>query len=179
MVLFGPVLMAAATLIVSGFAKLTQPDSAVGAFSALALGGGRITARFVGIVEVALAVAVVAAGGSAYLILGVWYVVLAVAAWWLVREGSASCGCFGAESAPPTALHVGANAVAVLVALGAAATGVRSAPVELADLGWALSVQLLLWVVIGTVLIVAVYRLLPLVLAGGPGPLRRVGGVAP
>lgn len=165
MVLLGPALIAAATLVVSGVAKLVQPESASGAFTALALPDSRAAARVVGLVEIVLALTVIAVGGPAYVILGFWYAALAVAALRLVRAGSASCGCFGADSAPPSSLHVAANVVLAVFAIGAAIVGLGSLSTELVDLGWGASLLLVAWVAIGTSLVVAVYRVLPLVSA--------------
>ena len=163
--LLGPVLIAAATLVVSGAAKIVQPDSASGAFATLALPGGRPAVLVLGLVEVLGAGAVVAVGGSAYVALGIWYVGLAIVAVRLTRSGSASCGCFGAESAPPSTLHVLANVVLATVAIGAAVSGVGSIATELTALGWGAALLLLAWVAIGTALVVTVYRVVPLVSA--------------
>ena len=174
MVLLGPALIAAAVLVVSGLAKLFRPATAVGAFEALDLPGGTPVVRALGIVEVTLALVVVGVGGPAYYVLGAWYLALAIVAVLLVRAGSASCGCFGAASSPPSGPHVVANLVAAAISFAAAAAGVGALAAELSDLGTGAAALLLVWAAIGTGVAVAIYSVLPVVLAGASPDRRAV-----
>lgn len=170
MTVVGPVWILAAVLVVSGVVKLTDPASAAPGLRALRLPAGPVAAVLLGLVEITIGAMAVALGGvAATVALGVWYLLLALSVLVLLRRGAASCGCFGAGSAPPTALHVVLNAVAGAAALGAAAT-VPPAAVEVWDELGALTLVLIGFVGTGTALLVAAFELLPRVTTAGVAP---------
>lgn len=129
--LTGPVLMAAALLLVSGAAKLRAPQPAVLALRAAGLPGGRLAIRALAAGELGLGVAGLAAAGRATaLALATAYAAFAAFALVLARK-RAACGCFGDGGAPAT------PAQALLSGLVAAACGL-AAPWPPAGLAWVL-----------------------------------------
>jgi hypothetical protein len=122
---------AALLLLASGPAKLRAPEPTVAALRALRLGALRPFAdprlvRTGGVAEIALASWVLAGGGrAASAALAVAYLGFAAVAARLVAVGSAaSCGCFGAASAP-----VGRGHLAVCLGAAAAAAAATVSPV--------------------------------------------------
>lgn len=117
-------------LVVAGASKLSEPSGTAAALAALGVPGGNAAARALGAVEVGLGLGGLAVGGRVLaagvaMAYGFFAVVVLVAR----RRGLASCGCFGARSAPPSVVHVAVNALSAAVAAGAAVTG----PVPVAD----------------------------------------------
>jgi hypothetical protein len=55
---------------------------------------------------------------------------------WRQRRAGADCGCFGVSRTPVSGVHLGVNAVAVLVAVGAALAVPASLPAVLAGAPW-------------------------------------------
>ncbi len=117
------VLGAAIVLVAGGVGKLLQPD-AVRPLVAAVVGEARAVpwfGRAIGVVEVAVAVALLTAphpavlGGAAALF-GLFAALVQVAR----RRGVASCGCFGAIETPPNGLHVALNVVVAAALLVAA-----------------------------------------------------------
>jgi hypothetical protein len=155
----------AATLVASGVVKVASPDAVSDALRRLRLPSGRTAGQALGLAEIALGALAIAFGGPvAAGVLALWYGLLAVAAALLLRGGAASCGCFGADSAPPSWLHVALDGVAGAIAVGAAMAGTPGTVDVLAELGWT-SVLFLPFVVLGTIAFIAAFDLLPRVLA--------------
>jgi hypothetical protein len=106
----------AALLILAGARKMTRPDATGAALQVARLPADLRLVRTLGAVEVGTGVWVLAAGGPvATALLALLYAAFAGFAEHQRRRG-AGCGCFGAEQAPATALHVGVNVVAAVVA---------------------------------------------------------------
>jgi hypothetical protein len=161
----GPFWIVALTLLVSGAVKVTDPAPLVPALGRLHLPARRWAARLVGLIEVGLGAAAIAAGGTITAgALAVWYVLLAVAAGLLLRAGAASCGCFGAKSAPPSIIHVLLDLLAAVVAVAAAAMAAPGAVEVVDELGFA-TLALVGFVGLGTTLLVAAFELLTAVLS--------------
>ncbi|HEY4376563.1 MAG TPA: MauE/DoxX family redox-associated membrane protein, partial [Acidimicrobiales bacterium] len=121
----GPLFAAALLLAGSGVLKVARPTSAAHALRAAGLPGSGTAGRVLGAAEVVLALAALAVGGrvTAALVaacyLGFAAFVLRVRA---TAGDRAGCGCFGAEEAPATPLHVVVN---LLVAVAAGLAVVR------------------------------------------------------
>lgn len=117
-------------LVVAGASKLSEPSGTATALGALGIPGGNAAARALGAVEVGLGLGGLAVGGRVLAGgVAVAYGFFAVVVLAARRRGLASCGCFGARSAPPSAVHVAVNAISAAVAAVAAVAG----PVPVAD----------------------------------------------
>jgi hypothetical protein len=139
-------------LAAAGAAKLADPAPTGTTLAALGLPGGAATARVVGGVEVVLALAGLAVGGPVVAgAVAAGYAAFAVVVLLARRRGLASCGCFGARSAPPSTVHVLVNVASAVVAAAAAVVG----PVPAADGLAAVDGTLLAVVVAGLVLLAA------------------------
>jgi uncharacterized membrane protein YphA (DoxX/SURF4 family) len=113
----------AAVLVVAGLRKLRAPAAAADAMRAAGMPGGARAARVVGLAETAIGVLVlVAPSRPALAAMAVLYAILGWVAVRLVRSAApvASCGCFGADDAPPSPLHAVFDAAAAGLALVAA-----------------------------------------------------------
>lgn len=137
--LAGPLHLVALVLVVSGAQKVVAPGPAAQAMRDAGLPvpvRATWTGVVLGVVEAACGLAVFAAPHPASaLALGAFY--LALAGFVLLlrsRDATASCGCFGAASTPPTTAHLVLNVVAAATALTAAAIGVPDV-VDLLDEG--------------------------------------------
>lgn len=117
------IVLGAGLLVPAGIAKLRDPAAAV---EALRWRGGRAhgLVRGIGVGELVLAAAVLVLGTRPLLAaLAAVYAAFAVVALRQRRRG-ASCGCFGASTAPTSAVHVAFNAVlAAAAGLAASAAG--------------------------------------------------------
>lgn len=99
----------AVLLAIAGTAKITDPAATSAALQGARLVSDRRLVRVLGLGEMALAVAVLVAGGRLpALVLALAYAVFAVFAHRQSRQG-AGCGCFGESDAPATRLHVALN----------------------------------------------------------------------
>lgn len=117
-------------LVVAGVAKLTDPEPVATTLAALGVRRPGV-ARALGVVEVLAAVVAMAVGGRvAAIVVGVLYAGFAVVVVLARRRGLESCGCFGAQSTPPSRLHVAVNAGSAAVAGAAAWVG---GPLPVAD----------------------------------------------
>ena len=114
--LVGVYYAAALVLGAGGVAKIREPLPFVAAMRQLGVPVRRGVARWIGGLEILVAIVVFAVGGAfvagavAVVFAGFALVVLAA-----LRADASSCGCFGAASAPPSRVHVAVN-------LGCAAT---------------------------------------------------------
>lgn len=141
----------------SGVVKLIDPDPTTGAMSAARLPSSNVLSRTLGSVEVAVAVTALASGwvvatvGASGL-----YLAFALFTFSAVRNRIPlqSCGCFGREDTPPTAIHVVYNL--------AAAAGLVALPiVGLDPIDWALPVtELALYIGFAIVGVYASYLLM-------------------
>jgi hypothetical protein len=124
-VVAGPVFALALVVGAAGVLKLGRPESAVVALRTAGLPHPVVGVRLLGLAEISLAAAVLAFGSALTTVaLALAYAGFAgFAALLMVRsDRAASCGCFGvASAAPTTALHVGVNIGAALVAIVAVA----------------------------------------------------------
>ena len=117
-------------VVVAGVSKLLEPSATASTLSALGLPGGSSAARAVGAVEVMLGMGGLIVGGPWFAAgVAVSYAAFAVVVGVARRRDLPSCGCFGARSAPPSAVHVAVNAASAVVAAAAAVAG----PVPVAD----------------------------------------------
>jgi hypothetical protein len=106
-------------LAASGVSKAVDPNPTRGALKAARLPSSRAAVVVLGVLEVVAAVAGIVAGGrwlagAAALYLGFSLFTLAAVRG---RIPVQSCGCFGREDTPPTALHIAYN-VSATAALG-------------------------------------------------------------
>jgi hypothetical protein len=172
----GPLVMAAAVLVVAGGAKALRPRAAAAALGRLGLPVGAAGVRLLAGAEVATGAAGVVIGGSlaAGAVAG-WYVGFTVVAAALARAPEEQgCGCFGSAGARPGALQVGLNAASAVVALAAAAAGAGGL-VALVGATPGAGVPVLAVCAVGTALVVAAYTVGPEA-AGAARPGRRQRG---
>ncbi len=142
-------------LVVAGASKLSEPSGTAAALGALGIPGRDAAARALGAVEVGLGLGGLAVGGRVIAAgVAVAYAFFAVVVLVARRRGLASCGCFGARSAPPSPVHVAVNAVSAAVAAVAAVA--RPVPVAdaLAAVPWPTAAAALGLVVLVTALVV-------------------------
>ena len=142
--LTGPLLAAAAVVVVAGVAKLRRPAPTGLALARLGLPGTDRAVRALGAAEVAVAGLAAVLGGLVAVPLAVLYLGFAAVSAAQLRQAAATgeaadCGCFGDHSAPIGRTHVVINlALAALVLAGVLTdvdglvTGVADAPVALA-----------------------------------------------
>jgi hypothetical protein len=128
--LAGPYLVTAALLAAGGAAKVVKPAPTARAMGEMGLRVPAVAVRAGAAVELAIAAGALAGAGRAVaLLVGASYVGFAAFVGAALARGVplASCGCFGVEDTPPTAVHLGVNlaaaAVAGAVALGAGGAG--------------------------------------------------------
>lgn len=163
--LAGPLHLVALVLVVSGAQKLGRPLPAA---QAMAAAGLRVPVRLrpvagraLGVVEAASGLAVFAVPhpaaalwlAGAYLALAGFVVVLRR------RDATASCGCFGSATTPPTTAHVVLNLAAAAVALAAAAVGVPDV-LDVLDAGVGVAVPHAVLVALGAGLVLLAPALL-------------------
>lgn len=120
-VLTGLLAIVAVVLAVSGVLKVTDPSSTHALLDALHVPRVPGAVHVLGAVELVVGVAVLSVGGrlasAATALLFVLFAVLSELA--RRRAPGVSCGCFGRYSTAPTALHVGVDLTAALVAITA------------------------------------------------------------
>lgn len=162
----GVISAGAVLLVIAGAQKMIDPWPAATALRNTGLPSSRSLVRAGAAVEILL--------GVAFLVFGSSVLSLAIAALYLaftafvvlaMRAGvDGSCGCFGREDTPPSSLHIAANVglavVAVVYAMGDAA-----APVDVvAGVSFA-SLSLVAATGVLVALLIAVYSLVPRLLA--------------
>jgi len=103
----------------SGAAKLVDPEPTTGAMRLARLPSSNALSRLLALAEIAAAVVGLAIGGVTVMIAGGLYAGFAVFTFSAVanRIPLQSCGCFGREDTPPTAVHVVFNLVSALALL--------------------------------------------------------------
>ncbi len=121
--LAAPLYIATGVLILAGVAKAMRPSATAGALRELSIPSPLLSARALGVSEVALGVVAVLTGHwVAWAGVGVSYLSFTFFVLWVLRDPSrvGSCGCFGREDTPATPGHLAFNAVAATVAFFAA-----------------------------------------------------------
>ncbi|MDX6410276.1 MAG: hypothetical protein QOE13_3347 [Gaiellaceae bacterium] len=125
--LAGPFLVTAALLAAGGAAKVVKPAPTARALGEMGLRVPAAAVRAGAAAELAVAAGALAGAGRPFaLLVAVSYLGFAGFVAAALRRGVplSSCGCFGVQDTPPTAVHLGLNlaaaAVAGAVALGAA-----------------------------------------------------------
>lgn len=177
--LAGPLFAAALLVALAGAAKVARPAAARVALRTAGLPSSAAAVRSLGVVELALAFGVLAAGGRpGGAAIAVAYVGFAGFAAFLAGRSrrAVPCGCFGSSSTPVGPLHVGVNLALAAVGLAAVAWPTRGAVAvvrhtPLAGIPFAAFTLLLTW------LLLVVLTALPELLEAGkgqtPGALAR------
>ncbi|MBQ87417.1 MAG: hypothetical protein CL433_01035 [Acidimicrobiaceae bacterium] len=118
---------AAVLLVIAGATKVIRPANSaalielLSAFPRRSAASTRLT-RALGLAEITLGIAALLSDVAAFrVVVGVLYVVFAIAVWRAISVGAESCGCFGRVDAPPTWLHVFGNIVLAVCSFGAVA----------------------------------------------------------
>lgn len=136
----GPLLAAAALLVLAGVAKVRRPAPTGLAMARLGLPGSDRVVRALGALEVLAALVATMIGGWAALPVAVLYLGFALVSMAQLRRAAATgeaadCGCFGDQSAPLGWSHVavdvtlaGAAGLAVLVGAGGLVAGLVDTP---------------------------------------------------
>jgi hypothetical protein len=170
----GPFVIACVLLGVAGGAKVADPGPTRGALRALGLPATRVLVIMLGVAELATAVSALIVGGRwAAGAVAVFYLgfagFVAVA---LRRETPlSSCGCFGREDTPPTAIHLAVNLTFAAVAVVLIVDPVGPLDTVLADQP-AAGVPFVGWVAMGTYAAYLLLSVMPRTLAR-VGPRRR------
>lgn len=114
----------------SGIVKIFDPAPTSGALEAARLPSSDAISRFIGIAEVGAAILALTRGGVALLAAAVLYAAFTVFTLAAIRRRIPlqSCGCFGREDTPPTAIHVSYNAVATIALTWLAISGTTPVP---------------------------------------------------
>jgi len=123
-VLAGPFAAVAALLVVAGVAKVRRPAPTAGALAALRLPSAPALVVALGLAEAAVGLGALALGTRplAALVAACYLGFAAFVAAAVARRGAVgSCGCFGADDAPPGWVHLGLDLAAGGVAGAAAA----------------------------------------------------------
>jgi Ca2+/Na+ antiporter len=137
-------------LVVAGSAKIARPAGTGAALRLVRVPADARVVRALGAGEVTLGVVVLAFGGAVpATLLALVYAGFAVFAERQRRRGGA-CGCFGTTTTPATALHVGLNVTAaVIAAVAAVAPGASLPALVIADPPQGLLMALVLAVATG------------------------------
>ena len=118
---------AAVVLVIAGAAKVVRPATTAALMEmlgAVVRGSvpGILLARALGLAEITLGITTLLTDVAAFrVVVGVLYVVFALAVWRAISVGATSCGCFGRVDAPPTWLHVFGNLALAACSFGAVA----------------------------------------------------------
>ena len=153
----------ALVLAVGGALKLVDPQPTRDLLAGIGLPAPRWGPTALGVLELGVAVAVLAdAGPWADAALAALYLGFTALVALALRTGpeGLSCGCFGRYSAPPSAIHLVANLVSAGVGLAAAVTAPPALLDVLADQPLA-GVPLLALVGVATGLVIAITTVLP------------------
>jgi hypothetical protein len=115
----GPYFAACGVLVVTGTAKVRQPQATATALRAATGGGGARAARALGSIEVALGtLGALIGGGVALLVAALYGAFVAVALHLRRRAPGTPCGCLGDKSATVGVAHVAVSTGAAVVAVG-------------------------------------------------------------
>jgi hypothetical protein len=121
--LAGPFAAMAVLLAAGGLAKLARPDGTVRALGAASLPNQAALVRLGAAAEVVVGVGALVVGGPVgpLLVAGAYLGFVAFLRRSMRRaKGAGSCGCFGADEAPPSPVHIGFDVLAAAVAAAAA-----------------------------------------------------------
>ena len=123
--LAGPFSAMAVLLAAGGVAKLIRPDGTTRALAAAALPNRVALVRLGAAAETVVGVGALVVGGPVGPVLVAAAYLVFVG--FLIRsmrraKGAGSCGCFGANEAPPSRVHIGFDVLAAVTAAGAAVT---------------------------------------------------------
>lgn len=166
-VLIGPFQVAALLLAAGGLLKAVRPDDTAGALRAFGIPVGGWGVRVLGALEAGIALwALIAGARIAAALVAASYAAFAGFVWSAARRSLpiASCGCFGRVDTPPSAVHLGLNLAAAVVALGVAIVGGAAFADVVADQPLA-GVPYTVTLVVGTGLAFVALTSLPRVLA--------------
>lgn len=122
----GPLFVAAALLLIGGFAKAISPRDTANALRATGLTDSELAVRAGGVLEAVIGgIAIVRGDAISALLVAASYVAFAAFVLLARQRGApiSSCGCFGKVDTPPTMIHV-----IVDVALAGAAVAVALEP---------------------------------------------------
>ena len=164
--LAGPYLMFAVLLVVSGLPKLSNPASTARALEGIGLPPRRWLGQAVGLVEIVVGVSAIAVGGRAPAA-AVALLYAGFAGFILVAMRSSSvksCGCFGADDTPPSALHLVVDVAAAGFATVLVFNPIGDVTAVMSATPWA-GLPLLLLVMVGAWLSLLVLAVLPAVFA--------------
>ena len=134
--LAGPFAAMAVLLAVGGLSKLARPAGTARALAAASLPHQAWAVRVGAAGEVVVGLGALLVGGPVgpLLVAAAYLVFIAFLRRSMQKaRGAGSCGCFGAEEAPPSPIHVGFDVLAAAVAAGAAVTGWPGVGAVLAD----------------------------------------------
>lgn len=118
---------AAVVLVIAGAAKVVRPATTAALMEMLGAVlrtsvPGTLLARALGLAEITLGITTLLTDVAAFrVVVGVLYVVFALAVRRAISVGATSCGCFGRVDAPPTWLHVFGNLALAACSFGAVA----------------------------------------------------------
>jgi len=162
--LAGPYFMFATLLVVSGLPKLSNPASTARALEGIGLPPRRWLGQAVGVAEIVVGVSAIAIGGRipalAVALLYTGFAAFIVVA---MRSSSVkSCGCFGADDTPPSALHLIIDVAAAGFAAALVFNPVGDITAVMGATPWA-GAPMLLLVVLGAWLALMVLAVLPAV----------------
>ncbi|HEX6302005.1 MAG TPA: MauE/DoxX family redox-associated membrane protein [Acidimicrobiia bacterium] len=103
----------------SGIMKLVDPEPTTGAMNVAHLPSSNTLSRLLGLVEIGVAIVALAIAGPSVLLGAGLYAAFAVFTVVAIVSGIPlqSCGCFGKEDTPPTAIHVTFNGFATIALL--------------------------------------------------------------
>ena len=124
--LAGPFLVAIVLLGAGGALKVVRPAFTARAMRDMGLPASTTVVRAGALVELAIAAGALVGGGRPLAALvAASYAGFAVFVLAALRRGVplSSCGCFGAEDTPPTAVHLGLNVAAAAVAVTGSGVG--------------------------------------------------------
>jgi hypothetical protein len=124
--LAGPFLVAVVLLAGAGALKVARPANTAKALGEIGLPSSPLLVRAGALAELSIAAGALVGGGRVFAALvAASYAGFAGFVVAALRRGTplSTCGCFGVEDTPPTAVHLGLNLAAAAVAGAAALTG--------------------------------------------------------
>jgi hypothetical protein len=133
----GPLAAAAALLAIAGVEKIRRPVPTIDALRALGLDAPPLSARALGVVELAIGLGCLAAPSLVALdaALAALYAGFAGFVALLLLRGveDVSCGCLGAEESRPSVVHLALNLACAGIGVAAVVAGPRDLPQVLSD----------------------------------------------
>jgi hypothetical protein len=167
----GPFAVVCVVLAFAGVAKIRRPRATRPAAAAVGLPATAVAVRLFGTLELIVAVAGLAVGRAAAVVVAAMFAALAVVAWRLrARAPETPCGCLGAADAPVGAVHIVVNVAAALAAALAASAG---SPLAAAGPGLWSRAAFVLLVGCGAALLTAALETLPVLTRATNGEAAR------